>query len=275
MQQAKLHHSKSASVNDISPIQMPSTSKRNLRLLKAVEPLQVNFTSKPSVVRDLAGNSFKSIYNLLANKGEPSKMFFSARQTMRPGSTLLSEHVPQDSKENRDIKEMSIASKIKLLEDMGLTSMISDGSQFSDFRTIRNDKMRMGALHFWSAKELNAYLKKHELGPAFKALKRKVAIKHVRTASHQSLPSKPYIMDMNNKRRAFKLDANYFRTPDTYDTVALKQVTEPLTGNCPSNKALKLHQIMKDCDSLYSKTKQINRAVGSLALRSKWRHLST
>jgi hypothetical protein len=81
-------------------------------------------------------------------------------------------------------------------------------------------------------------------------------------------------MDMNTKRRTIKQGANYFRPPDTYDTIALKQTTGPLTELKPNRPTLKLHKIMKDCDALYTKTQGLQTAIDAMTDRAKKHHRS-
>jgi hypothetical protein len=159
-----------------------------------------------------------------------------------------------------DVKGKSLRGKIKLLIDMGFASMMAIGGDLVDFEANRNDMhmAKISTTDMWSAHDLITFLKKHDLFAAYQALKKKCKVEHVRASSHQSMPSKPHIMDINTKRNTIRKSSNYLRVPDTYDTIALQQVTEPLRGLRNSSQTLKLHQIMKDCDELYSTTKQIN-----------------
>lgn len=264
----KSRHNKNVHSLDFFRLKSPSKNSR------PISPLSLNFTSRPSTVRDLAGNAFKTVTQLMSDRESRSaQRSTSSMQVLRsesqPEQPVTAEPRVHSAMGNRDIKTMSLQSKVKMLKDMGFTSLLNTGGKLVDFESKRDDmpKSKISTADLWSTTKLNIFLKKYDLIPAFKILKRRITFENVRAASHQSLPSKPYIMDINTKRRTIKSDANYYKTPDTLDTFALQRVTEPLTGGKQTSKELKLHKIMKDCDDLYHKTRQLNSAFEAMTSR--------
>lgn len=269
-------HAKSISAFDIRPIEKHTPSEYCLEPNRSVSPLNLKFSGASSSIKDLAGNAMQTFSKLMRETAGKASFRSYSNLTSRRGTATYRATSPeaepmQAAVGRSNIKGLSLRAKVKLLQDIGFTNLVRSSTDLVDFEANRDcmPRVRLSSVDFMSTKTLNAFLKQNDLEAALKVIKRRACIEHVRAASHQSLPNKPYIMDMNTKRRTIKQSANYFRPPDTYDTIALKQTTGPLTELKPNRPTLKLHKIMKDCDALYTKTQGLQTAIDAMTDQAK------